>query len=211
MRTLHALPILLLIPACGDDLKPADLSGASAAQLQAAVAAASGREAFGQAEQITGMTKGDGNGCPAVEVRTDGSFVITGECGDYRGWVVIEPATNGVRLTAEGFGDATGTLSGVIDVALDRSALSVDLQTDGEIETITHLDMTCAPGGLCVPDDGAWVEIADIGRVDILGAWRPEPAGGFLTLVGMQTLTLDFNADGACIPYTLDGIAAGCL
>jgi len=207
------LPALLLLPvaACGDDIRPADLRSATPAQLAAAVDAASGRDALGSADSITSMTKTVGEGCPSVELRSDGSVVITGNCGDFSGWAVIEPATSFVRISAEGFGDATGKLSGVIDLALDRSSLTVDVELDAEVDVTTHLEVACAPGGLCEAADGSWVEVADIGRVDILGAWRPDPVGGFLTLVGMQTMTVDFNTDAACAPYTLDGIAAGCL
>ncbi len=212
MRTRHALPVLLLLPACfGDDIKPADLSTATPQELTAVVGAASGRQAFGSADILTGMTKGSIDGCPSVELRSDGSVVITGECGDYQGWAVLEPAADGVRISAEGFGTAEGTISGVIDVSLDRTSLSVDLESEGDVSLITHLDLGCEAGGLCTPDDGSWIEVSTIGRVDVVGAWRPEPQGGFLTLIGLQTMTLDFNADGDCVPYTFDGIPEGCL
>jgi hypothetical protein len=210
MRTHHLLPLLLLlVPACGDDIKPADLSMATPQQLTTAIGAASGAQAFGSADRIMSMTKG--SGCPSVEVRTDGSVVITGECGDYQGWVVIEPSLTAVHIDAEGFGDSAGTMTGTIDLALDRSRLDVELQSNADVSSITHLAISCAPGGLCQPDDGSWIELAVLGRIDVLGAWRPEPVGGFLTLIGLQTLTVDFNAAGECTPYTIDGLPAGCL
>ena len=85
------------------------------------------------------------------------------------------------------------------------------LESTGELEMVTHLDLRCEAGGLCTPDDGSYISIPEIGRVDVIGAWRPEPVGGFLTLIGLQTMTLDFNAEGDCVPYTFDGIAEGCL
>ena len=141
----------------------------------------------------------------------DRSVVITGECGEYQGYAVIEPSLTDVRISTDGFGDATGTITGTIVVALDRSALDVDVDVRADVDLVTHLAITCAPGGLCQPEPGSWLELAALGRVDVIGAWRPEPAGGFLTLIGLQTLTLDFNAGGDCTPYTLDGLPAGCL
>jgi hypothetical protein len=214
--------LLVTTTGCGDNIMPvaADLRHAEAAQLARAVDAASGNdalEAYQLAIELAG-TLGPSD-CPRVE-RIDDTTVITGcSSGEFAGRAVIEPPGGALgsgrgtmgRVTFEGFFDGYRTFDGVVERSADGAAMTVDLDVavDGVTST-AFLSLTCDGVGLCSPADGSAVVIDDLGVIEVRGAWRQAPAGGYLTIVGAQTATFDLNAIvGGCIPYTLGGEAAG--
>jgi len=225
-RTSLLLPFaLLLAGACGDNRRgssgTAELADADPELLVRALDAASGADAataYDLAQQLA--ASGGPASCPSVQ--QDGSTtIITGGCessaGPIAGRVVLEDSAADraamQRVRFEGFSDSTRAIAGTIDRAPDGSAMYADLAIEaGGIRAVSSLALACNGNGLCAAGDDAWIEVTELGTIDVLGAWRNAPAGGYLTLVGAQTLTLDLNAiDGGCIPYTVDGADAGAL
>jgi hypothetical protein len=129
----------------------------------------------------------------------------------YDGTVLVESEATasaaGLRVTFEGYRDDTRAIDGVI-VAVGSASLTVDLDvTVDEVTTTTSLALACDGQDLCHVAADSWISIGDLGVATILGAWRHDPRGGYLTLAGAESLTFDFNAPAAagCIPYTVDG------
>lgn len=193
MRTRLSLLALLAAAGCGDNFPPegASLRGADPAVLGRAIAGASGAEAR-EAFDV------------ALALPRDGS---------HEGTVSIEdvPLASSVmtRVTFEGYRDADRTIDGVVEV-IGRASLTADLDvTIGDVTIATSLALFCTAQDLCRVTDDSSVSIADLGDAAILGAWRQEPRAGYLTLVGAESVTFDFNGPVAsgCIPYTVDGEA----
>jgi len=225
LGALASAAAVLLAAGCGDNKRrsatSADLESADPTLLARAVGAASGADALAAwdlAQQLASSS--DPSGCPRVEQQGD-TTVITGDCdgaaGRIAGRVVVETAsadrTALARVSFEGFADLTRAIEGTIERSPDGSSLSASLSIDQSgILVASSLSLTCDGRSICAAGDDTWVDVDGLGTVDVLGAWRTSPAGGYLTLVGAQTLTLDLNAlaDG-CIPYTLDGAPAGAL
>jgi hypothetical protein len=225
MRRTHVfVPALLLaMVACGDNKRSsgasADLASADDELLARAVAAASGTDALHAWELAQELAGGDATSCPRVEQQGD-TTIVTGGCetaaGPIGGRVVLESDAARAamtRISFEEFSDATRAIDGTIERAPDGSTLAADLSIVATgVLTTTSLALSCDDRDLCAVGDEAWVDVDGLGTADVLGAWRNTPAGGWLTLVGAQTLTLDLNSIvGSCIPYTVDGDAAGQL
>ena len=112
-------------------------------------------------------------------------------------------------MTFDGYADDTRAIDGVVET-VGSSSLHAELaMTIADVTTVTTLWLTCDSNALCAVSRDSWLSIGDLGDATIRGAWRHEPRGGYLTLVGEDSLTFDFNAPLAtgCIPYTVDGVA----
>lgn len=175
MRTrvsMLALPFLA-VAGCGDNLSPPDqtaaLAGADPAVLGRAIAGASGAEAREALELASILPKAG---------------------GDHEGTVVVEEVPDGptrmTRVTFDGYADAERAIDGVIEV-IGESSLIADLEVTIDGVTITtSLALACDGRDLCRVAPDSTVEIADLGVATIRGAWRDEPRGGYLTLVGAE-------------------------
>lgn len=209
-----ALPIAGLA-ACGDNLDDAsgaDLANADAAHLRRAFDVASGADAVAAARQAADLAAaGDATSCPRVE-RTGTTTILRGGCdganGPVVGLVVLDGSEAMARATFEGYGDGTRTVDGVIAEAVDGGALTAELTVVAAgIPAFASLDVACDGVGLCAVDPGAWIHVDGLGDAEVAGAWRLSPPGGYLTLLGAQTVTFDLNATdpAGCVPVTIDG------
>jgi hypothetical protein len=186
--SIFALPLVLA--ACGDNWPEpgASLDDAEPALLGRAIASASGADA-----------------------REALDLALAPPAG-HAGTITVEDsglAAAGTRVTFDGYADDARAIDGVVEV-VGTLSLHADLAvTIAGVTTVTTLWLTCDSNLLCAVSRDSWVSIGDLGDATIRGAWRHEPRGGYLTLVGEDTLTFDFNAPLAtgCIPYTVDGEA----
>jgi hypothetical protein len=193
-RSLLALPFLVAA-GCGDNLPEpgASLAGADPALLGRAIDSASGAEARAAIDLARALPR-------------DGS---------YEGTVLVEEvplaSASMTRVTFEGFRDAERTIDGVIELVGSASLVAELEVTIDEVTIATTLALACGGNDLCEVARDSWVSIGELGDATIRGAWRQDPRGGYLTLVGAESLTFDFNAPVAtgCVPYTVDGEPGG--
>jgi hypothetical protein len=212
-QTLFSVAAIAALAAagCGDNVGPdADLAGADDAHLSRALAAATGGDARAALALADTLAAGDPSSCPSVETAGD-TTTITGGCGGMLGRIVVEARAEGrtsmARTTFEQFGDGVTTIDGVVERAPDGTRLEADLTTtENAIAARATLSLECDERAVCGVDSVSYVQVDGLGFADVLGAWRHDPLGGSLTLVGAGVATFDFNAvvDG-CIPFTIDG------
>ncbi|MCA9677210.1 MAG: hypothetical protein H6709_06165 [Kofleriaceae bacterium] len=222
--------------ACGGGDSPpafdAHFKTASQEQIARAVSAGAGYD-YGLAFFLGAAYSGIENptGCPAVTV--SGSVTtVTGGCdtddGHIDGTIVLDNVpglfggdanpTRAQSLTFEGW---RMTSPDEDDVAIDGTIVveaghaTVDLTVDlGGMVADSSFEMVCSTGdgGPCGPADGGWIDVDGLGGAAVSGAWTlGDPPSGKLTLTGADTFVLDFDNAGSdgCVPYAIDGAAAG--
>ncbi len=222
---------------CGAD-DPADpeldavFSSADQLHRERAIGAALGFD-FGMAYFIGGAYAGQDvpDGCPVVV--TDGDrTTVTGGCdsdsGRVDGRIVLDnvPAlftddepdpSRPQLLTFDAYvaddDDGRWAIDGTIrfDPAAGTLATDLGVELDGPAAT-TSLRMTGEDGEPWTAGDGSWIDVDGIGAAAVSGTWSldSDAPSGRMTLTGAEVLVLDLEAavDG-CIPYTIDGAAAG--
>lgn len=155
----------------------------------------------GVAVTVNAPTGGEESPAPASPM----SLIFT----DFR----IESA--GLRLALDGnMLQTVAAPTGAYQVQLHPLAMGLD----GGAVTIPHLVLDCAvvPGGTrCGNTTGARGQLADGSQFVIVVDVKDGDDGpwGFVELRGEDTLRLDFtsrDADG-CVPYAIDGVAAGAV
>jgi hypothetical protein len=191
--SLLALPFLAA--ACGDNAAPpgAALAGAEPALLGHAIDAASGAEVRAVLDVVRALPR-DSAAVGTVVVET-----------------VPMPSAVLTRVTFDGFRDGDRSFDGVVETVGTASLTAdLDITRDDGTAITTVLSLACDNRGLCRATD-SWVALGELGDAAIAGAWRIDPAGGYLTLLGAEALTFDFNAQvtTGCVPYTVDGEPAG--
>lgn len=224
IRRLSLLLPLPLAAACGDNVYPptgaAALRDADPAVLSRAVAGASGadaREALALARSYLEGNQLRTATCPAVDAG-DAVTTISFDCADgtLAGTILVEhalphaPAPR-TRVTFLGYRDADRGLDGFVEETGAAGSLAADLDvTIDDVAIRSILALACDAQGVCAAAPDAMVDIDGLGAATVAGAWRQAPLGGSLTLIGLETMTFDLNAAAqGCVPYTIDGAAAG--
>jgi len=227
-----------LLTACGTDAEPdpdqdlnAEFSSADELHRARAISTALGFD-YGMAYFVGAAYSGldEPDGCPRIV--TDGSVTtVTGGCdgdsGRFDGRIVLdnvpqlfggEDANDPTKpqvLTFEAFEtedeDGAWTIDGEIRLAdLTQVSAQLALGIDG-LNASSDLRMTCEAQD-CTAGAGSWVDVEGVGTASVSGTWNldSDDPSGKVTLTGAEVLVVDLDAaaDG-CIPYSIDGAAAG--
>jgi hypothetical protein len=230
------VPVLAssLLAACGGDSSPdATFSKASSDDREAAVSAARGEAA--QAATVFAMVIGaaaletgaacpratlDGDvltvkgGCSVGGVKLDGKAVI-------HGFTLGEEDIGVRKVSFDDFGFSQGrdrfSFDGsaeVVDGTGGRYTLLSDLTLTATFEGIRHAvtvssTLACTDDSVCTAGDDSTVDVDGVGIATITGTWGGGEPEGSLSLVGADTLRVDFDqpTGDRCFTATIDGVA----
>lgn len=216
-----ALSTSLFAAACGgDDHSTAKFTGADAAHLDRALAAAAGSDlgsvyvvgafvagttqpgcpAFAYANNVTTVT---GGGCVNEDgVKLEGKFVITNVQGIFQEVPEYDPSKPSVVEAQDWKATAPdGTYEGIDGtVTMTTSANggvisgAVEARVDG-IDTHTDAGWSCDASDLCSYAEDSWIDVDGIGAATLAGQFRfDDPRTGSIVATGAETLTLDVAA-----------------
>lgn len=220
-----ALSTSLFAAACGgDDHSTAKFTGADAAHLDRALAAAAGSDlgsvyvvgafvagttqpgcpAFAYADNVTTVT---GGGCVNEDgVKLEGKFVITNMQGFFSPTPAYDPTKPSIveaqdwKATApDGTYDA---IDGKVTMNLTGGQVdnggvisgAVEARVDG-IDTHTDAGWSCDATDLCTYAEDSWIDVDGIGAATLSGQFRfDDPRTGSIVATGAETLTIDVAA-----------------
>jgi hypothetical protein len=217
-------PLFVLVAACATEAPPppASLDEAEPELLDRLMLSAVGDDALA-ASGLAAFAQALGD-CPAVAI-AGATTTVTGGCLDDRGnrWEGSLTILDGTTLEFDAlvFHHTTSLVPSTYDgrLVVTETSISGDITIDRDgIVSRSVLDLTVDGYAAFTVRGPSSVEVDGVARADISGSWKlrvfaddPPATGEVVLTAGADTALLDLEGADAsgCLPYSVNGVAAG--